>query len=164
MKTKDSLGIYWTFSVDGDRYQDEVSGLIFYGYWKKNFSEDVVNNLDGFVKIWADSEIEVKSRLWEGAENCNFSIEVRIDRWPEKDWMTCVKESLKWFSNQGAEIAWCGGEYSGPSLNVFDPEDTSGGIYAAYTCHTGFVCKSGLNEEYIELGEREITNLKNAIE
>lgn len=164
MKTIDSLGIYWTFDTGKEKCQDEVDGLIFYGYWKKHFSEHRLNNLDVFQEFWRNSEVEIKARIWEGSENCNFSIEVRIDKWPLEHWNNCIKKSLKWFVLHGADIAWCGAEYSSPSLGVFNYKEPSGEIYAAYTRETGVLCKSGLHEEYCELGEEELTKLKRVIE
>ncbi|WP_416638340.1 hypothetical protein [Pseudomonas sp. OHS18] len=37
MKTIESLGIYWSFvdEASGEIYQDEVGGVVFYGYWRE---------------------------------------------------------------------------------------------------------------------------------
>jgi len=164
MKTIDSLGIYWTFGSGEDKYQDEVDGIIFYGYWKTPFPKGILNNLDAFKQIWRNSDVEIKPRVWEGTGNCDLSIEIRIDKWPERLWASCIEKSLKWFVQLGADVAWCGGEYSSPSLDVFNYEESSGEIYGAYSCEAGFLCKSGLYEEYSALGMEELTKLKRAIE
>lgn len=164
MKTIDSLGIFWTFDSDKEKYQDEVDGLVFYGYWEKPFPQEILDHVDDFLELWRHGQIEIKPRVWDGRENCNLSIEVRIIEWPINHWNNSVEESLRWFVKHGAVIAWCGAECSSPSLDVFSSEESSGGIYAAYTPKTGFMCKSGLYEEYDELGEEEHAKLRRALE
>ena len=50
MKTIDSLGVFWSFVDDstGEIYQEEVDGLIFYGYWPEMEMHNAVNDLSSF--------------------------------------------------------------------------------------------------------------------
>jgi hypothetical protein len=160
MKTIDSLGIFWTCESDGEKYQEEVNGLIFYGFWKTGFPQEILDKTDTFRKIWSDSGVEIKPRTWAGDFNANLSIEVRIDKWPMDCWDFCIEQSLKWFIEFGAQVAWCGSEYSSPSLDVFNLDESSGEIYAAYSNETGYVCRSGLLDEYQELKAEDLQKFK----
>ena len=156
MKTIDSLGIFWTVNSDSGIHQDEVNGLIFYGFWENEFSNEVLKNLEAFASFWVDSEISVKPVIWEGNDNANLSIEVHIIKWPIKNWLLCVEKSLKWFVELGAKVAWCGAEYSSPSLGSFRQNESSGEVYAAYSHKMGFLCKSDLMDEYQQLNIKDI--------
>ncbi|GLU39863.1 hypothetical protein Pssp01_39560 [Pseudomonas sp. NBRC 100443] len=50
MKTIEILGICWAFIDDssGEIYQDEVGGLVFYGYWRERVSSEIVGNESSF--------------------------------------------------------------------------------------------------------------------
>ncbi|MCO6059745.1 hypothetical protein NG726_24165 [Pseudomonas sp. MOB-449] len=158
MNTIDSLGVYWTFidPSSNEVYQDEVSGLIFYGYWSQGYSNCVVDNISFFDAIWQGG-VDIKAREWEGGGMSNLSIEVKINVWPNKaQWISCIEESLRWFSTNGAVISWCGAELSSPSLDVFCPREGSGSIYAAFCESVGFLCGSGLYEEYRDLDAMQL--------
>ncbi len=164
MKTIESLGIFWTFTTSQEKFQDEVDGLIFYGYWKNDFFKEKLASLETFKSIWGEGKIEVRSIIWEGDSNCNFSVEVRILMWPEQSWILCIEDSLKWFTKQGACIAWCGTEYSTPSLDIFELGEVSDEIYAAFTSNTGFLCNAGLYDEYSNLSKEDIFKLRESFQ
>lgn len=156
MKTIESLGIYWTFESDTEEnYQDEVDGLIFYGYWGDKPFE--LPSHESFISFWGDSEIELKMRIWDGERMAKLSIEIYIKKWPsEKNWMHCIKQSLIWFIEAGARIAWCGTESSTPSIDIFDSSRSLGGMYAAFSPEIGFFCNSNLNDTYEELSNEQM--------
>ena len=160
MRTLESLGLFWSVKdpVAGHVYQDEVSGLIFYGYWSKGFTKELTKELTSFESIWKGGA-EFKSRLWEDESLSDLSIELRITSWPtESMWSLIVKESLEWFVSHGATIAWCGTEYSSPSIKVFcvDDEQCAGDVYAVYSDKTGLLLGSDLLAEYKELEPYEL--------
>jgi hypothetical protein len=167
MKTKESLGIYWTFESKDEKgqvkkFQDEVDGLIFYGYWDKNFSNIAILDSISFVSIWGcDADVQIHTRNWSGESNCNYSIDVCLKAWPnEQKWFERVEKALRWFTHRGAILTWCGTELCSPSLDVFDPENASGSIYAAYNTDVGFICNSSLSDEYEELSPQQLIKFR----
>lgn len=151
MKTIDSLGIFWTSksNITGEIETCEVSGLIFYGYWLSCCPILVLQDLDSFLEIFGRDNIEAKLVSWEGEDNSNYSIDVRIKNWGNiKNWIGCVESASRWFADRGAMISWAGTEYSSPSVNVFDPESFAGNIYAACSRGGMFFCNSDLDAEY----------------
>jgi len=62
----------------------EVDGLLFYGYWRTGYSKGIIKDIDLFAKIWG-AKVELKIREWEGEENSNLSIEMKIDKWPKRE-------------------------------------------------------------------------------
>ncbi|MEA1030290.1 hypothetical protein T3A99_17120 [Pseudomonas sp. N-137] len=160
MKTLDSLGIFWSVkdAITGEVYQDEVSGLVFYGYWSSGFTEELAKVLPSFEAIW-NGGAEFKSRLWKGETLSDLSIELRIRSWPaESVWPLLIQASLEWFVSRGATIAWCGTEYSSPSIKVFcvDDDQWDGSVYAVYSDKTGLLLGSDLSAEYRELESFEL--------
>jgi len=130
---------------------EEVDGLLFYGYWRTGYSKEVIKDICSFIKIW-EKNIELKFREWDGEENSNLSIEVKINKWPKECvWFSRIKKSLEWFTDRGAILSWCGTEHCSPSLRMFSPDGGGGNIYAAFSKKIGFFCGSGLYKEYNEL-------------
>jgi len=83
--------------------------------------------------------IELEVLEWEGEENCNISIEIKINNWPkESEWLSCIRKSLEWFTDRGALLSWCGREYCCPSITMFFPNGAGGNIYAAFSKQVGF--------------------------
>lgn len=165
MKTSDSLGIYWSFMDDSssDLYQDEVAGLIFFGFWKAAYSSKIVEKVAFLNIIWKEFA-DIKIREWEGDALSNLSVEIKINYWPtERSWKKNIESSLRWFVDNGALISWCGGELSSPSLSVFHPESGAGSVYAAYCESIGFACGSELNSEYYDLDAVELEKFAGAV-
>ena len=52
MKTKESLGIIWSFQTEAGIRQDEVDGLIFYGFWNEGDIDKSNLSLDEFKRNW----------------------------------------------------------------------------------------------------------------
>ncbi|WP_085656752.1 hypothetical protein [Pseudomonas sp. B11(2017)] len=162
MKTAECLGIFWSSKdpATGNVCQDEVSGLIFYGYWSQGFSSEFANRLAAFEAIW-QGRAQFNPRLWEDASLSDLSVEVRILAWPsDSEWPSLIERSLAWFVSLGATIAWCGTEYSSPSIEVFslDDEQWAGSVYAAYSNATGLLLGSGLSADYRELEAVELNH------
>ncbi|HIE5098467.1 hypothetical protein WG628_20275 [Stenotrophomonas maltophilia] len=94
----------------------------------------------------------------------NMSAEVKINSWPdEAEWTSLVRRSLEWFVDGGAAVSWCGSELSSPSLDVFSPVQGCGSVYAAYSKCVGFVCGSGLGDEYQDLSPSQLDGFSKAI-
>jgi hypothetical protein len=130
MKTIESLSVYWTFkdAASGEVYQDEVAGLVFYGYWSASHPLSISENVNKFNEVW-HGVIETKLTAWEGEGSASFSIEVKINEWPcESEWISCIENSLKWFIENGADLSWCGGELCSSLLDVFRPDEGSGNV------------------------------------
>lgn len=164
VNTKGSLGIFWTLVDDsGDCYQDEVPGLIFYGYGSGDLGRQPVDNRCTFEAIW-NGCADVRFRDWDGDRMSNMSAEVKIHSWPdEAEWSSLVRRSLEWFVDGGAAVSWCGSELSSPSLGVFSPVQGCGSVYAAYSKCVGFVCGSGLGDEYQDLSPSQLDGFSKAI-
>lgn len=164
MKTIESLGIYWSFESETGCYQDEVDGIIFYGYWKEGFTKEIIDKTGEFEDIWKNAEVEMKPRLWKGSSNCNLSIELWIKRFPENGWENSIYSSLKWFLKYGAILSWCGGEFSSPSLDSFRKNSLSSEVYAAYSQKTGFLCTSDLYDDYSALDDSKLSSIGDVIQ
>lgn len=165
MKTIESLGIYWAFidKSSGEIYQDEVGGLVFYGYWRDGCPSGIFDNISLFEVVWKDYA-DVKLRKWEGEDMSNLSVEVKINMWPDKlKWLLCIEWSLRWFVENGAIISWCGSELCSPSLDIFSSGEGSGSVYAAYSERVGFVCGSGLEEEYQDINTSQLEEFNKAV-
>lgn len=165
MKTIESLGIYWA-CVDkssGEIYQDEVGGLIFYGYWRERGASEIFGNGSSFEAIW-EGHADVRFRKWEGEGMSPLSAEVKINMWPDEfKWLLCVERSLRWFVENGAIVSWCGSELCSPSLDVFSSDESSGSVYAAYSGCLGFVCGSGLEEEYRDINASQLDEFNKVV-
>ncbi|MBB4868244.1 hypothetical protein HNP46_007164 [Pseudomonas nitritireducens] len=158
MKTIESLGIYWSEIDPGSQemYQDEVVGLIFYGYWSGRQDFEFLERISTFSSIWGGAA-ELNAREWDGEWMCNFSIEAKILTWPDgEEWKSVLEDSLKWFVENGAAISWCGSESCSPSLEVLDPESGAGSVYAIYSKDLGFSCGSELMEEYKDVDDAKL--------
>jgi len=156
MKTIRSLCLFWAErdAVTGASLgASEADGLIFYGYWHEGYSKNITREISSFKKIWSNRN-SFKCMNWEGGENCNFSIEMKINSWPKKrNWISFIRLSLEWFSDRGAILSWCGTEYGSPSIVNFFPGKEGGNVYAAFSREVGFFCGSGLYEEYKDLDD-----------
>ncbi len=150
-------------SSEVSRYQDEVDGVIFFGYWNKLLPENLTS-LDTLSDLWVNASIDLKSRKWQSEDYNCFAVEVHIKSWPiAKDWDNIIKNSLLWFIDQGAILAWCGGEDSSPSIEIFNPDRSVGNVYAAYSSEIGYICNSSLLDEYQELEDAQLSRIAHSI-
>ncbi len=157
MKTKESLSIFTSFTSREGTFQDEVDGLVFYGYWNNNVPSIYDIDFKKFRKCWSTSEITTNHRTSEVEGYAQLSIELRIHTWPDEgSWFVFLENSLKWFVRQGATVSWCGTEFSSSDLGSCLSDSSSGNIYAAYTDERGFVCEAGLTDEYQELSHETL--------
>lgn len=170
MKTRASLGIFWTFEEmdnngDLNSYQDEVDGIVFFGHWPTKLSLALNLNLSSFSDRWLGSKTQVKGTTWDSSNYNCYSVEVYVQKWPNQaSWMRIVESSLSWFCEQGALLSWCGGETCSPALEVFDADSSAGEVYAAYAPSVGFVCNSDLFDDYAELSKNQLEQFKTILE
>lgn len=168
MDTRNSLGIFWGFEDLDEhgkiiKYQDEVDGLTFFGYWKEGLPEKL-SPLDSFVKLWKGAEVQAKVTKWDSENYRCYSVEIHIMKWPDdSDWEKNIRCSLAWFCDQGALMSWCGAEDCSPSIDVFDDSLSAGNIYAAYAPNIGFKCNSALFERYEELDKSQLKRFKEVL-
>lgn len=165
MKTLDEIYIFWS-SADpksGEVFQDEVPGLIFYGYGDASWSTESV--YEKFSEIWRDTHSEIKSRDWQGEGMCQGAMELKINEWPDPDkWLIYLEASLRSFVEAGALISWCGDENSSPALEALNPGNDSGSVYAAYSDKGGFIYASGLCDDYKELDDEDLKKIGPSLE
>jgi hypothetical protein len=163
MKTINGLGVFWTDMdpVSKEIYQEEVPGLIFYGYWSPLRPGCV--DVGAFEEVW-NGGVKAKIQRWEGERTCSLSVEVKINVWPDSaKWAAYIEQSLRWFIGNGAVLSWCGGELSSPSLDVFDGPNASGSVYAAFSEEVGFYCGSGLEDEYEDVCDDDLLSFKRVL-
>jgi hypothetical protein len=163
MKTIENLGIYWPIAEKKGHYHDEVDGLVFYGYWAVDFEYNVIDTVPIFLQCWPPNTVEIITRDWDKSSDSKFSIELRVLEWPKSNWLEHVKLSLKWFISNGAEIAWCGNEFTTNSISVFNPNQNCGEVYAAYTRKGYLYCNSDLQEEYRCLDKKDLSKIWSSI-
>lgn len=152
MITKESFSIFWN-TGEG---QEEVDGLIFYGLWQHGIPHEI--NIQEFKNIWS-SHNEIKCIRWENEDYKTLSVEVLINYWPncDKDWDATLLEALRWFTDNGAVISWCGDEYSSPNPEIFAPNNNIGSIYAAWHPKSGIICNSKLSDELLYLSDEQLS-------
>ena len=152
MITKESLGIFWDYGNG----QEEADGLILYGWWRKKLPEEL--SIDVFEKIWAAIDVQFQVRRWETEEYNSLSIEILIVTWPNtnEEWNVMIRQALKWFTNNGAAISWCGDEYSSPDPRIFAPGNSVGSLYAAWMPKIGMACNASLSDEFEYLSEKQL--------
>ena len=107
MTTKSSLRIIWTSHGERGVHQDEVPGMVFYGYWDSGVLPETVDQ--GFSRCWQSGRFESTVRRWP--ENNVLSIETRLVTWPAPTvWLSAIERCLHWFVECGAIVSWCGDE------------------------------------------------------
>ena len=82
-----------------------------------------------------------------------------IVTWPNtnEDWDVIIEQALKWFTDNGAAISWCGDEYSSPDPQIFAPGNSVGSIYAALIPKIGMTCNSSLSDEFEYLSDKQLS-------
>ncbi|MCG3463880.1 hypothetical protein L7G72_19115 [Xenorhabdus bovienii] len=153
MITKDVLGIYW------NSHLGEVDGQTFYLFYKDNNPK-----LPNFpTSLWPE-HTEVKKQKLFGDKWVVWLWDVKFSKHPEK-WKEITKDTLSYFIENGAEVSWCGldGYFSDPP-GLFDPDEMSGGVYAALTPDNNFICHTDLYVEYQSLSDDELIHLKKLVE
>jgi hypothetical protein len=160
MITRESLLFIRTIREDdgsGMRFlgQEEGDGLRFFGHWKTHFPHSL-HGLSAVLQAWPEQGIEASLVRWDGENYPVFTLEVAILRWPSADeWPVLLEKTLKWFTDQGAIVAWCGDELSTASIDNFDPILARGNVYACYF-DGRFILNSNLDEEYRILTDEQL--------
>lgn len=142
MRTRDSLGVFWHFE-DG---QQEMDGLLIYGYWPKK--PDVYPRFP--LGLWP------KGTEWKNYEYVSADTgrpqrvnewTVKIARWPRpEDWKKLIRQTLRAHIDGGATIAWCGleGGYAEPP-ELFEDKAF---VWAILNKSGRFCCESELDGEF----------------
>lgn len=157
MITKKHLGIMWKDRILGETLN--VPGIILFAYSKKEWvlTELQLKNIDLIWKKYG-ADIEQKLIKWAGEENCDYSIDIHIKKWPSTDkWLACLEKTLSYIVSVGAEIVWCSDEMGSPSM---DQITYDGDIYAAYMKHLGLFVNSNLEDEFKNLNSTQLESLK----
>ena len=163
--TENELKIFWTVeekSAGGcyRKYQEETDGILLYGYWRKSFT----NGSKFPLHLWPDGTL-AKKYVYQDKDWTIVEWTVRIAQWPTSSaWCNTLEDSMKFFCQQGALVAWCGQEgfFENPT-NLFLPEVTQSSIYAGYSPRHGMICSAYLKKPYVGLSDQSLVNLRNAI-
>lgn len=163
--TEDVLRVFWTVeqkSTDGSykKYQEEVEGLLFYGYRDQNNTSEIKFPLD----LWPDGT-HSKEYVYIEKDWTIIEWTVRLAEWPKPSaWCDTLENSMRSICQQGIVVAWCGTEgfFNGPA-KLFLPEATGNSIYAAYLPAHGMACSANLNEGYQGLSTETLLKLRAAI-
>jgi len=149
MITKDILGIYW------DSILGEVDGQTFYVLFNENNITKPIFPLE----IWPHGT-EIKEQKIYGKNWDIWIIDVKYSSIPE-NWKKTTKETLLYLIKNNASIGWCGldGYFSDPP-GLFNPQEMSGGVYAALTLDNKFICHTDFYDEYKPLLDEELIMLK----
>ena len=163
--TKDVLNVFWTMeqplkNQSHVRQQDEVAGMLIYGFWKQPYTDtDCVFPLHFWTHTCAEK------RYLYRYDDCHVvEWTLRIIDWPESElWNDMLRKTMEYICCNGASVAWCGleGAYQEPH-RLFVPE-TQDGIYAAYTSRYGMMMHALLDSLYCELSDLELVKLRNII-
>lgn len=153
MLTREVLGIYWN-STFGD-----VDGQTFYLFSK---SLDYISP-EFPTFLWPEKTESKKHKLF-GDDWVIWLWDVKFSTPPE-EWKKVTKDTLSYFIKYNAKISWCGldGYFSEPP-ELFDPNEMSGGVYAALTPDDLFICHTDLHTEYRPLTDDELIFLKSLID
>lgn len=128
-----------------------VPGIRLTGWWPTELPDlKAFAELD---KIWPRefSTILREVDIFEEADGAKHQISayVRILSHP-KTWKDLIEQSLLFFVECGAVIAWAGGW---ECFLRYKPSESFAGCYAAYTRDTGLICGGDLNEPFVYLNQ-----------
>ena len=158
MTTRNSLGIFWMFSGG----HEEVEGISLFGLWSSCLPNSF--NIDEITKFWTGWEFNTKVNEYNLEEYKVIGIDFYIKSFPDSNqWIQDIEAILKWITENGAIISWCGGEDCSPNPEILKPGNAVGNIYACYSPSIGFVCNSGLEEEMEYLNDDQLKDINNSI-
>lgn len=145
---KDLTITSWEKEKGDSPFTVAVPGLKITGWWPD--APPTLGVFDHLRDMWPGgltSKFELD--ILEDADGRKHQIcaYVRIYRYPES-WLDFVSDSLKFFVQQGAAIAWAGGW---ECFLQYSAVERFAGCYAAYTAATGLVCAGDLEDpvEYL---------------
>ena len=126
MKTNQSLGVYWKL-VDGFEY---IDGMYFYGFWLNELPPK--QNMENINFVFSSGKTKVKLTRFDGEDYKVYEARIAIEKYPDKEiWFKTIRDTLHLFIDQGAIIAWCGGEDCSPNPTIFDSKTNGGNIYSS---------------------------------
>ncbi len=149
MLTKEALGIFFLITdKDGNKGHEDVDGFSVFGIWKGQSPPEF---LDQYVATWHPFQVGVTSFVYSYEDVEILLFDTWIKEWPSDDkWKSCLEKVFLSLIDNGAEIAWCGGE------TCFDTEYINGDVYACFTREYGLMCNSTPCEEVKFLSEAQI--------
>ena len=155
MTTKDSL---WIVAFDGEGH-NELSGIAFYGLFKNQIDFDSTS----IKSIWNGFAI-IQNQVWY-KDYSVCSIQIVINEFPSNEvWKSLIKNTLESFINTGAYLAWCGDESCYASLDIFDPQQSSGNIYSCLLKNKKWFFNASLEDEIVFLDDEQLLNVKHFLE
>ncbi|MFC7050603.1 2-hydroxyacyl-CoA dehydratase [Emcibacter nanhaiensis] len=156
MNVKDSIYIVWNAENAGANSGQEFEpGLYFYGYWKNSLLPEL--ETEKLLNAWHDAKVAFKAQKIKENDYNHIVIDMRVfDFPPQSQWLTNIRKTLQFLSENGAMISWCGDETCHGHLSIFNPTEASGNIYAAYSKENGFYCNSDLDEEIHYLNDEQL--------
>ncbi|MDP1563559.1 MAG: hypothetical protein Q8M16_19435 [Pirellulaceae bacterium] len=151
-KTTD-FTIFWN-SING---QDEVAGIYLYGLFKSNRITDVGKLLGD---LWTLENGEFQAKLNESRYGSVLSVSLKLHRVPlDNDWFSKLEASLTSLIENGALVAWAGGEDCSSSPEVLNPDSCVGNVYAAKTAATAFMCNDTVDGVIEILSDAQLSSL-----
>jgi hypothetical protein len=152
---RNGLGItHWNEQDDPSHQlsglENEVSGLMFVGYWRGPSAEV----MDKVITCWpTESASFIGYRCpgtMAGEIDDHTYVYVRVIQFPDDTWLDVVRKSLQAFIDSGAKIAWCGGT---ECIMNYTRETGFQGCYAVLTPKHDFYCLGGLDDPISFIGD-----------
>ena len=152
MKTQDSLEVVW----NGEEGQEFCGGIYLCGWFPSGLTgkwSEQIRRVCGAI----GGDCQVRDIEQHGTVRI---VTVRLTRFPNDiAWRKAVEDALTTLLNQGAAVAWAGGEDCSWYLEVLAPDSEAGNVYAAKSADTGFLCNSNLTEDIKFLAEDQLQAL-----
>ena len=154
----------WRAEADDAALTVAVPGLKLTGWWPNAPPPDV-SLFDGLQTFWPTETGSFLTELdiLEDSDQKKHQIcaYVRVRVYPDQ-WLRVIRDSLRYFTDRGAAIAWTGGW---ECFLRYLPTATLAGCYAAYTPFTDLVCFSDLDEpiHYLNENPDAVLRLHNAV-
>ena len=114
------------------------------------------------AEIWP-VPVQVDHRLLHNAAWAVIAWDVAIEAWPEPEaWADVLMGTFEAVLAYGAGVTWCGveGIFADPP-HLFEWRYMQGGVYAAMSNSTGFVCRTQPGGKFDPLNESEMEALRN---
>jgi hypothetical protein len=153
MRTVDSLGIFWR-AEDGHL---EVPGIYVYAYWGRAAPP---TDLSAVIEYWSRIDVATQLDTINAEQGYFLVMNVWVKTWPADEvWHSAIERTLRQLVHMGAWVAWCGDEYCSWSLAEFDPHQSGGCMYAAFSPESGLILHSELSEEMEYLSDSDLRRL-----
>ena len=137
---------------------NEVPGLTVYAYRRRQMGAQPAFPLE----LWP-AETGVKPSKLSGEEWLVWVWDVKVERWPDQ-WMEVVRSSLSRLAEMGGLVVWCGLEgYFADPPDLLSPSAMEGGVYAAFSETTGFICHVDIDSRFQPISNDEMLALRTQI-